>query len=355
MESDDVGDLAADYASSPELMRLQRELDELHATLDPAQKIQYENEYPTTASRRRKLIRHRLNLIYFRSPNYNLSRLLLSVVIAFALGCSFVTSRQLGVYTEAEIQARLSVIFLSFIITGIMAILSVLPVMSKIRDTFYRHHDAGMYDSGALGLALGVAEKRYIVGSCFLFCLTFLGVAGFFSADESVGKRFARSIGFFGFFTFNFAIYSYFGQLFVCLVKPQATAIILSSVFIGLNNFFSGLIVRPQFLRGTFYAFPYFITPGHYVYNGMVTALFSTSSEVVLASSGSGFHDFLMSEGTCSSTSTSCSGSVSAFVRYFYGGYYGQGGHIANALALGGFLVAARLLTWLALKYIRCS
>ena len=62
-----------------------------------------------------------------------------------------------------------------------------------------------------------------------------------------------------GFFTFNVAIYSYFGQAFVCFFKPMATAQILASVFIGLNNFFSGLIVRPQFLVG-FFAVPYWIT-----------------------------------------------------------------------------------------------
>lgn len=68
-------------------------------------------------------------------------------------------------------------------------------------------------------------------------------------------------VGFWGFFTFNFAIYSYFGQAFACMVNYQATAIILSSVFIGLNNFFAGLIVRPQLMIGGFYAIPYYICP----------------------------------------------------------------------------------------------
>ena len=355
LESGKAGDLADLYASSPQSQRIQADIDALHSNPDPERKIKYEAEYPTTARQRRNLISRRLNLIYWRSPTYNLSRLQISLVIAFILGSSFVTTRQVGVYTEPEIRARLSVIFLSFIITGIMAIMSVLPVMSKIRDMFYRHHDAGMYDSGALGLALGVAEKFYIVGSCFLFCLCFLGVAGFLNIRESAFKSVGRSIGFFGFYTFNFAIYSYFGQLFVCLVKPMATAIILSSVFIGLNNFFSGLVVLPQFLRGTFYAFPYYITPGHYVYNGMVTSLFSNSSEIVMANAGSGFDEFLVDRGLCDDVDASmpCNSTVSDYVLYFYGGYYGQSGHVANALALGAFLVAARVLTWLALTYIR--
>jgi hypothetical protein len=353
--ADGVGDLADVYRSSPQFKRLEAELETLHQSQDIEQKIQYDNEYPTTGSQRRTLISYRLNLIYWRSPAYNLARLLLSVVIAVVLGSSFVVNREDGVFSEVQALARLSVIFLSFIITGIMAIISVLPAMSKIRDMYYRHHDAGMYDSGAIGLALGVAEKKYIVGSCFLFCLCFLGVAGFLDARESLRKRVTRSIAFFGYHTFNFAIYSYFGQLFVCLVKPQATALILSSVFIGLNNFFSGLVVQPQFMRGTFYALPYFITPGHYVYNGMVTSLYANNMETVVASPGSAFNEYLISLDLCTSDETDCSSTMDAYVRYFYGGYYGQDTHFANAMALGAFLVFARVFTWLALKYIRFS
>ena len=80
-----------------------------------------------------------------------------------------------------------------------------------------------------------------------------------------------QAFGFWGFFTFNMAIYSYIGmflfdlrirhfvvnlsdlshhlsagQLFMCSVRGGGTAQILASVFIGINNFFSGLIVRPQ-------------------------------------------------------------------------------------------------------------
>ena len=80
----------------------------------------------------------------------------------------------------------------------------------------------------------------------------------------------ARSdIAFWGFFTFNLAIYSYFGQAFMCLVRGMGTAQILASVFIGINNFFSGLIVRPQFLSGVF-QFTYWITPVSRSYFGSI-------------------------------------------------------------------------------------
>lgn len=90
-----------------------------------------------------------------------------------------------------------------------------------------------MYDSASIGWALGGAEKGFIIVSGMIFAVVFLAVAG-------LSENLRSLIGFWGYFTFNFAIYSYFGQAFVCAVQNQATALILSSVFIGLNNFFSG-------------------------------------------------------------------------------------------------------------------
>ena len=72
----------------------------------------------------------------------------------------------------------------------------------------------------------------------------FLPVSGICHGDLRMRVR--QGVSFWGFFTFNTAIYSYIGQLFMCLVRGQGTAQILASIFIGINNFFSGLIVRPQ-------------------------------------------------------------------------------------------------------------
>jgi hypothetical protein len=143
------------------------------------------------------------------------------------------------------------------------------------------------------------------------------------------------------------------GQLFVCLVKPTATAIILCSVFIGLNNFFSGLIVRPQFLVGGFYAIPYYITPGHYVYESLVMALFSKDLRRVVANVDSSFYMFLVDDGQCiMGQEERCDGTISEFVDVFFGFEYSVR-HKRNAVILGFILFLARILTWVALKYIR--
>lgn len=160
-----------------------------------------------------------------------------------------------------------------------------------------------------------------------------------------------------GFFTFNFSIYSYFGQLFVCVCKPMAGALILSTVFIGICNLFSGLIVRPQFMIGTFYAFVYYISPGHWVYQGMIVAVFQGNTDPVLATDGSNFNAFLIGQGICSDGESPCYGTAQDYVDYFFAGNFTVKGDPwvlwLPVAVLTFVLVMSRVCTWLALKYIR--
>mmetsp|Transcript_4399 Transcript_4399/g.11080 ORF Transcript_4399/g.11080 Transcript_4399/m.11080 type:complete len:1493 (+) Transcript_4399:44-4522(+) len=342
MARDDMQDLEERWLRSSNFAEIKQELASIYTNRpDDGTKVEFEEEFAAPRRKRRDLITKRLRLIYWRSPGYNLARLTVSATIAFVLGSVFILKRGQTLYSETDMRARFSVIFLAFIITGIMAILSTVPVMTNIRDMFHRHRASATYDSASIGWALGSAEKLFIVLSSAVFCIIF-------QTTGSLNDSFYRGmVGFWGFFTFNFAIYSYFGQAFVSLVEPSATAIILSSVFIGLNNFFAGLIVRPQLMVGGFYALPFYICPGHYVYEGMIISLYREDNSEVIADEGSDFWDFL------GCTESPCTGSLNQYIDVFFGGVF-HDGHIArNGLVLGFILVTTRVLTWVALKYIR--
>lgn len=171
-------DLAEEYKESSEFAALKRKLAEVRLNPVPSLEVTFPTQFATPSEVRQKLMNKRLQTIYWRSPAYNLSRLLVCTVIAFILGSVFLTNRNQSVFTESDMRAWLSVTFLSFIIIGILSITSVLPVMLSIRDVFYRHRAAGMLDNISLGWALGTAEKWFIVIASFLFCLVFIGVSG---------------------------------------------------------------------------------------------------------------------------------------------------------------------------------
>ena len=125
---------------------------------------------------------------------------------------------------------------------------------------------------------------------------------------------------------------------------------ILSSVFIGLNNFFSGLIVRPQFMVGTFFAVPYYITPGHFVYEGLVESLYYADDRKVQADKGSEYWWSLVEGGECLETDDVCIGTVDDFVNVFFGNEFSNDHTLRNALILAFVLILARVVTWFSLK-----
>jgi hypothetical protein len=182
------------YVESDGYASLKEELNELKENPpDPDRKIEYESEFAASRRERQGLINTRLRTVYWRSPAYNLARLTVAVLLGFVLGCVFVTNRNQEIFSENDMRARLSVIFLTFIIMGILAILSVLPVMTRIRDMFYRHRAAGMYDSLSIAWALGTAEKWFIVLTSALFTLVFLSVSGMNPPNDS----FSGLVGYF--------------------------------------------------------------------------------------------------------------------------------------------------------------
>ncbi|VEU39363.1 unnamed protein product [Pseudo-nitzschia multistriata] len=334
-------DFADVYIQTSEYSKLTNEI--AAAKVDPPKelKVAYLTEFAVPRSERQKLANKRLRTIYWRSPAYNLARLMVCVVIAFILGSVFVTERNLQVLTEDKMRAYFSITFLSFIIVGILSIVSVLPVMLAIRDVFYKQLAAGMIDNDAVGWALGVAEMGFIVLASFLFCLVYLSTAGSFPVT------FMRAFKFWGFFTFNLAIYSYFGQAFMCLVPTMATAQILCSVFIGLNNFFSGLIVRPQYMKNIF-AFTYWITPGHFVYEGLILSQYWGDQRKVIATEGSDFYIWLRCDRI--DDRETCEGSVEQYVWVFFGEKFNNDNTYQDVLILALFLVLARVATFFALK-----
>eukprot|EP00956_Cyclotella_meneghiniana_P034468 scaffold105270_cov79-Cyclotella_meneghiniana.AAC.1 len=257
----------------------------------------------------------------------------------------FVPIRQNNVFSEAEITSYLSTIFISFIIIGVLSITSVLPVMLNVRDMFYRHKAAQMLGSSSVGRALATAEKRFIIIASFLFCVVFIPVSGILEGGTGnyncvcgVNSQ-LRSI--------PSSVTK--GQLFMCLVRGPATAQILCAMFIGTNNFFSGLIVRPQQMGEGLWLVTYWITPGHFVYEGMVTSIFFNDERQVIVERGSDFWDSL----NCTSIAEvdgRCDVTVSEYVDAFYGGHFSRDNVMRNAIILGVILIVVRASTFVALR-----
>ena len=243
--------------------------------------------------------------------------------------------------------------------------------MLNVRDMFYRHKAAGMLNYWSVGRALATAEYRFIIIASLLFCIVFIPVSGLGveTSYTSLRKRVFWSFAYWGFFTFNSAIYSYIGQLFMCLVRGQGTAMVLASIFIGINNFFSGFIVRPQQMIGNFWVVTYIINPGHYVYEGLVASAFGDNLRTVIVTSASQYFAELTSpdyvgvagtvypDGVCEvmDDGSYCAVPANEFVYAFFGKQYGRRNVPRNCIILAGIMVGVRIFTFLALRNLTYS
>jgi hypothetical protein len=241
--------------------------------------------------------------------------------------------------------------------------------MLNVRDMFYRHKAAGMLNYWSLGRALGTAEHRFILIASFLFCIMFIPVSGVAQNFEvPLRVRAFQAFSYWGFFTFNSAIYSYIGQLFMCLVRGQGTAMVLASIFIGINNFFSGFIVRPQQMIGNFWVITYMISPGHYVYEGLVSSVFWNDNRTVIVTNASqyfinltsayvGQNSTVYENGVCEvmDDGSYCTVPVNEFVYAFFGQQYGRRNIGRNVIILACILVGVRIFTFLALRNLTYS
>lgn len=125
----DSHDYAAEYVESDKYKKVKAQLSAMKTNPDPSKKISYENAHAAPRGARYRLTSRRLTTIYWRSPNYNLSRISVSVVIAVIMASILVRDRFRQIFSETQMRAQFAVVFLSFIIVGIMSIFSVLPVM----------------------------------------------------------------------------------------------------------------------------------------------------------------------------------------------------------------------------------
>lgn len=182
-----------DYLESDELKKTKETITTWKTDPDASKKIHYDQEYAASSATRSRLTNNRLTTIYWRSPNYNLSRIMVSAVIAIIMSSVLVKERAEEEFTETQMRAQFAVIFLSFIIIGIMSIFTVLPVMVSIRDMFHRHRAAGMIGSRSLGWALAAAEKWFIIATSVIFVVLFLTIS--YDGDKELRGRIEFWVG----------------------------------------------------------------------------------------------------------------------------------------------------------------
>jgi hypothetical protein len=169
-------DYAGSYLQSKLHSHCIDRIDKICASASEDQRVSFPRKYATSRRTQGVAVMHRAMTVYFRSPSYNVIRLLVSGVVALLFGSVYASQRVPR--NESDMNSRINSLFIAVIFLGVNALNSVLGVFEVERNMFYRHKAALMYDSSAIARALTLAEMPFIFMASSIFMVLFYFIMG---------------------------------------------------------------------------------------------------------------------------------------------------------------------------------
>lgn len=304
-------------------------------------KVSFPDRHATPGGTQMRETLKRAFKIYWRSPSYNTVRLLTSTVIALVFGSIYVADMTLS--NEADMNSRATSVFVAELFLGVNSFITVLSLFETERNMFYRHKAALMYTNRSILAAFTFAEIPFLLLASMIFVIIFYFMIGF-TAD--VTKFFL----FYLFFTLNMAVWTFLGQMFVALTRNALGAQGLGSLLLSLTSLFTGVLIRPSNIPN-FWIFMYWLMPGHYVFEGLLTSQFQNDDTPITASPNSPFWVFLgcTADQMTATGEDRCVGTAENWVFATYGGDFEAENIPVNIAYLCGLLLVTRLITGFAL------
>ncbi|KAH9676826.1 ABC transporter G family member 37 [Citrus sinensis] len=201
----------------------------------------------------------KLHLSYWRSPSYNLTRIMHTTTSSLLFGVLFWEQGQ-------KIRAFS---FISLVITC-----HVIPNVARERTVMYREGFAGMYSPWAYALAQVTVEIPYLLIQALAYVIISYPMIGYYGSAYKVFWNFYAM-----FCTMMF--YNYLGMLLVSLTPNFMIASILSTVFYTLFNLFSGFLI-PGPKIPNWWIWLYYMMPTSWALNGIITSQYGDIDKEII-------------------------------------------------------------------------
>mmetsp|Transcript_5811 Transcript_5811/g.16301 ORF Transcript_5811/g.16301 Transcript_5811/m.16301 type:complete len:1475 (+) Transcript_5811:148-4572(+) len=310
-------------------------IKEICAGATDENKVVFVSKYATTLGTQSLEVLKKAAVVYFRSPSYNVTRNIVSVVVAVLFGTCFINYRDPS--NESELNSVFNSIFVATLFLSVSSQNTILNVFEKERNMYYRHREARMYSSWALLQAYTAAEYPFLAVSSAFFVLPFYFLMGFELDAEK----------FFLFYCFTFLSFNTFtfsGQMFMSLVRDSETAQAIGGMFVTFSVLFSGVLIRPDEIP-VVWEWAYWVFPGHYIFEAMFVTQFSEDDSIIEAVPGSPFFRAL----GCSADDTDpCEGTVGFWLEVNYSDFDRDNVYYCG-IYLVCFIILTRLVSFWAL------
>ncbi|KAL3651415.1 drug-responsive transcription factor pdr3 [Castilleja foliolosa] len=202
---------------------------------------------------------------YWRSPSYNLMRLLHHLFAAILYGALF-WGQARDVHNQQSLFTLLGSMYSATLFCGINNASSILSYVNIERTVVYREQFAGMFSPWAYSIAQVVVEIPYVLVQTIIITAITYPMIGYALSAYKV----------FWFFYIMFCsllYFTYLGMMLIAITPSyQVAAILQSSVYTLLNLFSGFLIPQPQIPR--WWVWFYYVTPTSWSLNGLLSSQF---------------------------------------------------------------------------------
>ncbi|CAH8257288.1 unnamed protein product [Arabidopsis lyrata] len=290
-------DFAQIFANSSLYQRNQELITELSTPPPGSKDVYFRNKYAQSFSTQTKACFWKQYWSYWRHPQYNAIRFLMTVVIGVLFGLIF---WQIGtkIENEQDLNNFFGAMYAAVLFLGATNAATVQPAIAIERTVFYREKAAGMYSAIPYAISQVVVEIMYNTIQTGVYTLILYSMIG---CDWTV----AKFLWFYYYMLTSFIYFTLYGMMLMALTPNYQIAGICMSFFLSLWNLFSGfLIPRPQI--PIWWRWYYWATPVAWTLYGLITSQVGDKDSMVhisgigdidlktLLKEGFGFeHDFL--------------------------------------------------------------
>ncbi|XP_011005974.1 PREDICTED: pleiotropic drug resistance protein 3-like [Populus euphratica] len=228
-----------------------------------SKELHFSTPFPQNAWEQFKACLWKQELSYWRSPEYNLVRLIFIIASSLIFGALLWQKGQ-KINDEQDFFNILGSIFIFIQFAGIGNCSSVLPFVATERAIVYRERFAGMYSSWAYSSAQVVVEIPYILlQAVLLLIITYPAINFYWSAYKVLWYFYSMFC--------TLLYFNYLGLLLVSLTPNFQMASIWASFFYTMTNLFSGYLVpEPKLPR--WWAWGYWICPTSWSLKGLLAS-----------------------------------------------------------------------------------
>nr|CCA21737.1 ATPbinding Cassette (ABC) Superfamily putative [Albugo laibachii Nc14] len=190
--------------------------------------------------------------MYFRTPAYNLTRLVITTLLAMTFAAVFSTFE---LDTFQQINSGIGVVFISTFFLGIVAFNGVLPFASSQLPPFYKERSSQTYNALWYFVGSTVAELPYVLCSSLIYTAIFSPAIGFSTYGDIVTYWLA--------ITLHLLISTYMGQ-FVAYTMPTVELAALTGTLVNTICFLFLGFNPPAHEIPRIYQWFYVLTPHRY-------------------------------------------------------------------------------------------